>query len=145
MVKSRIKVVLDTNVLVSAIVFGGIPKKVLNLILKEKLIGVTSVSLMAELSEVVHKKFPFRKSDLEYLEEQIITDFEIIKPRKVLRVARDDDDNRVLEAAVEGNCGYIVTGDEDLLVLKKYKTIKILTPTKFLEEMNLDQKTENGI
>jgi|SRR3989344_3488495 len=135
MVKSRIKVVLDTNVLVSAIVFGGIPKKVLNLILKEKLIGVTSVSLMAELSEVVHKKFPFSKSDLEYLEDQIITDFEIVKPRKVLRAARDDDDNRVLEAAVEGECEFIVTGDEDLLTLKTFRKIKIMTPGEFLKEV----------
>lgn len=132
MVKNRIKVVLDTNVLISAIVFGGIPKKVLNLILKEKFIGVTSISLMAELSEVVHKKFPFRKSDLEYLEDQMITDFEIVKPRKVLRAVRDDDDNRVLEAAVEGGCEFIVTGDEDLLILKTFREIKIITPAEFL-------------
>lgn len=135
MVKSRIKVVLDTNVLISAIVFGGIPKKVLNLILKEKFVGVTSISLMAELSEVIHKKFSFRKSDLDYLEDQILNDFEIIKPRKVLRAVRDDDDNRVLEAAVEGGCEFIITGDEDLLVLKTFGEIKIMTPTKFLKEV----------
>lgn len=134
MVRNRIKVVLDTNILVSAIVFGGIPKKILDLVLKEKFIGVTSTSLMAELSEVVHKKFPFRESDLEYLEEQIMVDFEIVKPRKILRVARDGDDNRVLEAAVEGGCEFIITGDEDLLDLKSYKEIKIMTPAEFLEE-----------
>ena len=58
MVKSGIRVVLDTNVLVSAIVFGGIPQKVLSLVFKGDLTGITSVSLMAELSEVIHKNFP---------------------------------------------------------------------------------------
>ncbi len=135
MVKNRVRVLLDTNVLVSAIVFGGTPKKVLDLILKDKIIGVSSTSLMAELDEVVHKKFPFRISDLEYLEEQMRVDFKIVKPRKILKIARDDDDNRVLEAAVAGECDYIVTGDEDLLILKKYKDLKILTPGEFLDSI----------
>ena len=133
MVRNKIKVVLDTNVIVSAIVFGGVPKQVLSLIFKGEFIGVTSTTLMAELSEVMHKKFPFKKLDLEYLEKLMETDFEIVRPRNSLKSARDDDDNRVLEAAVTGECYYIVTGDEDLLILKKYKNIKILTPSEFLE------------
>ncbi|MEK7504238.1 MAG: putative toxin-antitoxin system toxin component, PIN family [Patescibacteria group bacterium] len=133
MVKSGIRVVLDTNVLVSAIVFGGIPQKVLSLVFKGDLTGITSVSLMAELSEVIHKKFPFDKQDLEYWEEQMRMDFEVVNPRNSLKVARDDDDNRVLEAAITGKCEYIVTGDEDLLSLKKYKNIKILTPAEFFD------------
>ncbi|KKS32402.1 MAG: Toxin-antitoxin system toxin component, PIN family [Candidatus Amesbacteria bacterium GW2011_GWA2_42_12] len=135
MARNKTRVVLDTNVLVSAIVFGGTPKEVLNLILKEEFIGVTSISLMAELSEVVHKKFSFKKPDLEYLEEQINIDFEVVKPRNSVRSARDDDDNRVLEAAITGECDYIITGDEDLLVLKKYKNIRILTPKEFLSSI----------
>ena len=60
-------------------------------------------------------------------------DFEVVNPRNSLKVARDDDDNRVLEAAITGKCEYIVTGDEDLLSLKKYKNIKILTPAEFFD------------
>ncbi|MBI5358673.1 putative toxin-antitoxin system toxin component, PIN family [Candidatus Amesbacteria bacterium] len=134
MVKSGTRVVLDTNVLISAIVFGGKSRSVLKLLLKDKIVGVTSGVLLAELSEVIHKKFPFKKSDLEYIEEQIRTDFELVNPRIEIKIARDDDDNRVLEAAVEGDCEYIVTGDEDLLIFKKYKTIKIMTPAEFLNE-----------
>ncbi len=132
MVREKIRVVLDTNVLVSAIVFGGNPKKILDSVLRGEVVGVTSVSLAAELSEVVHKKFPFRNADLEYLEEQMKIDFETARPRKVLRVARDIDDNMVLEAAVAGECNFIVTGDEDLLILGKYKGIKIMTPSEFM-------------
>ena len=49
-------------------------------------------------------------------------DFEVVNPRNSLKVARDDDDNRVLEAAITGKCEYIVTGDEDLLSLKNIRT-----------------------
>jgi putative PIN family toxin of toxin-antitoxin system len=129
----RKRVVLDTNVLVSAIVFGGTPKKILFLILKGIVIGVISPALIAELSEVIHKKFPFSEADLEYWGKLMETDFELVKPRTELSVTRDIDDNRVLEAALAGGCDYIVTGDEDLLILKKYKKIKILTPNEFIE------------
>lgn len=134
MVGRKIRVVLDTNILVSAIVFGGTPKKILDMVLGDKLIGVTSVSLMAGLSEVVHKKFPFRNAELEYLEEQMKVDFEIVRPRKILKVARDIDDNMVLEGAVAGECDFVVTGDKDLLDLKNYREIRILTPGEFLTE-----------
>lgn len=132
----KVRVVLDTNVLVSAIVYGGAPKKVLNMVLRDKIVGVTSVTLMAELSEVVHKKFPFRDTELRYFEEQMKVDFEIVRPREILKVVRDDDDNRVLEAASGGKCEYIVTGDKDLLDLKNYRGVRILTPTEFLDEVN---------
>lgn len=137
MVGRKIRVVLDTNILVSAIVFGGTPKKILNMVLGDKLVGVTSVSLMAELSEVVHKKFPFRDADLEYLEEQMRVDFEIVRPRKILKVVRDIDDNMVLEGAVAGECDFVVTGDKDLLDLGNYKGIRILMPAEFLEKLSI--------
>ncbi|KKU28722.1 MAG: Toxin-antitoxin system toxin component, PIN family [Candidatus Amesbacteria bacterium GW2011_GWA2_47_11b] len=141
MAGKRIRVVLDTNVLVSAIVFGGTPKKILDIVLIGKLVGVTTVALMAELSEVVHKKFPFRDADLEYFEEQMKVDFEIVRPRKVLSAVRDVGDNKVLEGAVEGECEYIVTGDEDLLILGNYKGIKIVTPAEF---MRTEEKAWRG-
>ncbi|MBI2040465.1 putative toxin-antitoxin system toxin component, PIN family [Candidatus Microgenomates bacterium] len=53
-------------------------------------------------------------------------------PHETLHILRDEDDNRVLEAAREGNCDFIVTGDQDLLDLGKYKKIKILTSEEFL-------------
>ena len=53
---------------------------------------------------------------------------------KTINAVRDDDDNRVLEAAVEGKCEYVVTGDEDLLSLQNYGGIKIITPAEFLRE-----------
>ena len=59
MVKKPPKVVLDTNLLISALVFGGKPKQVYNLVLEKQIIGITSPILLAELTEVLTKKFNF--------------------------------------------------------------------------------------
>lgn len=128
-----IRVVVDTNILVSAIVYGGKPQYILNLIVERKIQAVTSFILLAELLEVLSKKFPLSTSDLNSVETQVKQNFIIIAPKSTLKVIRDDTDNRVLEAAVEGNCQYIITGDKDLLELSKYKNIKIITVSEFLE------------
>lgn len=60
----------------------------------------------------------------------------MVSPKKRITVVRDSTDNKIIEAAVEGKCEYIVTGDKDLLVLGKYKNIKIVSPKEFLEEFS---------
>lgn len=132
--ENPVKVVLDTNVLISAIAFGGKPEEVLNLVLEEKIIGLTSPILLAEFKEVYRKKFQLRAVDFELTVKNIEEMFEILQPKKTLEILNDDDDNRVLEAAIEGECSYIITGDTDLLTLKKYHGIIILTPDEFLRD-----------
>lgn len=126
------KVVLDTNVIISAVGFGGKPGQVLLLALEEEIHAVTSEVLLAEVQEILIKKLALSSSDVELIIAEIEDKFEIVAPKQSLRVVRDEDDNRVLEAAVEGNCDFIITGDQDLLELKKYKKIKILTAEEFL-------------
>ena len=129
------KVVLDTNILLSAIGFGGKPAEILSLVLKERITAVTSPILLAELEEALRKVLPLSKNDIELILDEIDDEFETVLPRFSIKTSRDEDDNRVLEAAVEGNCEYIITGDKDLLTLKKYKNIKILTAEQFLLEI----------
>ncbi|MBF8250098.1 MAG: putative nucleic acid-binding protein, contains domain [Candidatus Levybacteria bacterium] len=128
-----IRTVIDTNILVSAILFGGKPYEVLRLALQEKIVCVISPSLIAEVREVFSKKFPLKEEDFQLTLQSIEEIFEIVQPRKIVSASRDEDDNRVLEAAVEGKCKYIITGDKDLLWLKAYKDIKIVTPEQFLK------------
>lgn len=136
MVKNPLKVTLDSNILISAYVFRGKPERVLSLISEEKIIGVISLSLIAEVTEVLAKKFHVIEDDILEIEEEIKGSFELVYPIKTINVARDTDDNRVLEAAYEGKCDYIVTGDKDLLDIRKYKGIKILKPADFLLEIS---------
>lgn len=127
------RVILDSNVLISAYVFGGKPEVILKKIIQEQIQGVTSPILISEFLEVLRKKFYVISSDILEIENYIEELFEIVYPKITLRVQKDDDDNRVLEAASEGECKYIITGDKELLKLGVYQDIKIVTADQFLK------------
>lgn len=136
MARRIVRVVLDTNVLISAIVFGGKPREILEMVKNKELSGVISPVLVAELEEILSKKIKYPKERVLQVEKKMKKILRVVRPVKPIKVARDDDDNRVLEAAIEGNCEYVVTGDKDLLDLKRYQGVRILTPTEFLNEIN---------
>ena len=137
MVNKPLKVVLDSNILISAYVFGGKPESVLNLIISKEIKAITSNILIAEFMDVLRKKFKVTEPDILEIQNEIEDLFEIVYPTKILNIVKDTDDNRVLEAAVEGKCEFIITGDKDLLELVKYRKIKILTAEQFLNEISL--------
>jgi len=128
------RVVLDTNILISALVYGGKPEQIYNLVLDKQLTAITSPILLSELTEILIKKFKLELSRIKQLEKITKNNFTLVQPAKIIKLVKDDDDNRVLEAALEGRCDYIVTGDKDLLDLKIFKNIKIVTPDTFLSE-----------
>lgn len=127
------KVVLDTNILVSALIYGGKPQQIYNLVFDKRIFAVTSSILLAELTEILVKKFNFNSDRIKQLEKIIQKSFQLVHPKKAIKLLIDEDDDRVLEAAFEGKCSYIVTGDKELLELKAFRNIKIITPDKFLE------------
>ena len=127
------KVTLDTNIIISGLGFGGKPRKILHLILDDKIKAVTSPILLAELEDVITKKFQKLTYNIGPINKQIKRKFKIVKPKTSLLVVKDEPDNRVLEAAIEGNCKYIVTGDKELLRLKSYQNVKIVTADQFLK------------
>lgn len=136
MAKSPIRLVLDTNVIVSGLIFGGKPEKVLEAIETESnLSAVTTPILEAELIEILTQRFNFRIDKIADTKDYISDNFEVVNPSRTIDAVRDKDDNRVLEAALEGKCSYIVTGDKDLLDLGEYKGIKIVTADQFLQEV----------
>lgn len=126
------RILLDSNILVSAYVFGGKPETILELITAEQIKGVTSQILISELLDVLRKKFSVSESDILSIQGEMEDLFEVVYPKVELEVVKDVDDNRVLEAAVEGKCNYIVTGDKELLDLRIFKGIKIVTAAEFL-------------
>jgi len=128
----KVSVVLDTNILISSIGFGGKPRKILNLALERKLQVISSPLLLAELDDVISKKFPLLAENVKKIHKHLNKRFKIVNPKKSLHIVRDEPDNRVLEAALQGKCQYIVTGDRDLLDIGTYEKIKIVTPNDFL-------------
>lgn len=130
------RVVLDTNVLVSAIVFGGTPRRILERALRHNLIAVTSPPLLVECSRVLSEKFRLSPHRVSWIDDQLRQKFDVVTPKQKLQTALDEPDNRVLEAAVEGNVQIVVTGDNHLLDIPSFRKIKIVTPTQFLERFS---------
>lgn len=131
-VKKPPRVVLDTNIIISALIYGGKPQQVYDLSLNKQIFVITSLILLAELTEILIKKFNFDLNRIKQLEKIVKRNFQTVHPLKTIKLLEDQDDNRVLEAAYEGNCDYIVTGDKELLKLSVFKKIKIVTADEFL-------------
>ncbi len=132
MAKTHVKVTLDTNLLVSAFVFGGKPEAILNLVFEKQIQVFSSPVLLSELYEVLNKKFYFDIKRINFLDRKLNEEFIIVHPLETIDILKDKDDNRVLEAAIEGNCQYIVTGDQGLLELGNFRKIKIITASELL-------------
>ena len=129
------RVVLDTNVIVSALLYGGNPEKIFDLVFYSAIHAVSSPTLISELLEVLSKKFHFSDEKLKYTEKKVKDFFTVVRPKKTISILKDKADNRVLEAAIEGKCSYIITGDKGLLQLASFKDIKIVTAAEFLKEL----------
>lgn len=127
------RVVIDTNVFVSALVFGGTPKRVTDMIPLHMVSVVMSVAIMDEVRRIVLGKFPDYAAEAAQL-EALLRELALWVPlgSVTLDASRDPDDNRVLETAVIGGAEVIVSGDKDLLVLNPYAGIRILTAGEFL-------------
>jgi len=128
-----VKVVFDTNILVSALVFpGGRADAALRLILEEQDQLIISKAILAELLRVLGSKFSRDSEELAhvavFLSELALT----VKPRRRLQVVKDEPDNRILECALTGRAEVIVTGDHRLLALGEYKGVRIIRLREYL-------------
>ena len=128
------RAVADTNVLVSGLLFGGLPRAFINHATAEGFTLVTSEELLDELSETLANKFHFDGADTRLFIEKIRQIAEIARPHFRLDAVPDDpDDNRVLECAVAGEAEFIVSGDKHLLRLGSHAGIWIVTVRQFLQ------------
>ena len=130
---NRLRVVLDTNILISALLFGGKPREILHLRVLKKIQFITSIQLLAELSDVLSKKFQFSDEKTKAVDKKFRRMVLEVHPAFQINILADNADNRILEAAVEGKCEYVITGDKNFRKLSKYQNIKIVTPSEFLE------------
>lgn len=139
-ISSRPQVVIDTNVWISGIVFGGNPEKIIRLFIDGQIIVIISEELLSELRRKITERFPLFLPNLELLEASIREDALLVKLGTIrITASRDATDNVFIETAVVGNTECIVSGDKDLLVLGSYKQIKILKPAEFLKLYGFDK------
>ncbi|EQA38685.1 toxin-antitoxin system toxin component, PIN family [Leptospira inadai serovar Lyme str. 10] len=138
------KVLLDTNVYISAILFGGKPRIILEELISGKVIGYISNSILKEI-ELTLKKPKFKLNE-EFI-SIILSEIELIT-KKTANISlsdysglRDRDDYHILESALAAKVDYLITGDQDLLVLYNLKSLKIVSPEQYL---NLDSEGETS-
>jgi len=129
-----VRIVFDTNVLISAYVFpGGNPEAAYRLVLGGAEL-VTSRPLLAEFGRVLESKFGWEPSKSEEAVRQVARLATLTEPGERLGiVAEDPADDRVVEAALAGSVAYIVSGDRHLLDLGSFRGVRIITVTAFLE------------
>jgi len=130
------RVVLDTNVLVSALLFRGELSKIVGLWQKGKIIPVISKETFEELATVLqYRKFSLSKDEIKsVIEHEILPYFEIIEVVKAIKgVCRDPEDDKFISCAISASADYIVSGDKDLFDLKQYQSTKIIKASDFLK------------
>jgi putative PIN family toxin of toxin-antitoxin system len=126
--------VLDTNVYVSALVFGGNPRRIVRLAEDRHLSIAISLPLLAELAEILSVKFGWSKSQIDDVLRTLGSSTTLHYPNAVVSDCPDPDDNRVLECAQAAGAKWIVTGDRHLLAMDPWRSARVLTPASFLSE-----------
>ena len=128
------RVVFDTNILVSALVFpGGQGDAALRRIVDGTDQLVLSKAILDELLGVLARKFARDAEELAHVAVFFSGLATVVAPRRKLRVVKDDPDNRILECAVTGRAQAIVTGDKALLALEAFQGIPLMTLASYLE------------
>jgi len=131
-----VRVVIDTNVLISAIFWTGKPKQFLNKVRRGEITFLTSEFILEELKKVLRKADkPFKLSEEEA--DRVVTAMRelavVVSIGSQVSACQDENDNRVLECAIDGNADCIISGDFHLLKLGSFQKIGIMTVSGFLD------------
>jgi putative PIN family toxin of toxin-antitoxin system len=128
------RVVFDTNILLSAFLFGGNPEALFRAVRAGKIQLITSPSILAEFASILKNKFSW-EGDIREALTVIGRRAELVKPKRSLAVLEDDADNRVLECALEASADFIISGDHHLLDMGEFRGIPILQASEFLDRI----------
>lgn len=136
MKRDPLRVVIDTNVMISGLFWRGASFQVLRAWRAGRFRLIYSTALLNELTERLRDKFllPEAKSDL--LSRRIVRYGIHVRPRVRVDICRDPRDNMLLEAALAGRADYLGSGDEDLTILGQFRGIAIVTPREFLDVLS---------
>ncbi len=131
----KIKAVFDTNIYISAIVFGGNPRLCLELAREGEIELYTSRAILLEIAGALRRKFQWNEEDIADVIIGISKLANVVVPKTRLNIIRaDPSDNKILEAAKEAGVDVIVSGDKKhILPLKKFEGTKIISAAEFLK------------
>lgn len=128
------KIIIDTNVVISGTFFGGYPRKIIEAVVNDKVSAYASKSIINEYKEIVDEMISMKQGKLnKNILDPFIQKLIIIKPTSKIKLSRDKDDDKFIECAIDAKASYIVSGDKDLLDIKKYKNVEIVTAKMFYD------------
>lgn len=127
------RAVIDTNVLVSGLLWRGPPHRLIEQVRRGNLILVSSPALLDELADVLQRpKFRAILARSKVAPPSLLSEMrrlaEIVEPHGAVSVSRDPDDDVVLALAAAAQADIIISGDHDLLTLQSYRDIRIVDP-----------------
>ena len=133
------KIVIDTNVIVSALIGSGYPRQLLfDLVLGKKVIVCTSLETFAEYVEVLNRPKFVKYPEFVTKAEIVINKIEELSlkyiPSVKLDVIKDEPDNRFLEIGVTAKADYLITGNTNDFKLKEYAGMKIVSPEAYITQ-----------
>lgn len=129
------KIVVDTNVIISGIFFGGSPGDVLNAIVESKVTACATAEIVDEYYEIVDEMLSRKQGKFDKnLLSPLVNSLEMIETKSHIEISRDPDDDKFIECAKDAKAKYIVSGDKDLLVLKNFENIEIITARDFCDK-----------
>ena len=129
------RVVIDTNVFISGLNFAGKPSEILELLIKGNIEVFISPFILSEIERILKERFEWNEGNIHRVLNRIKRQTILVHPKlKVTVIKENDDDNRILECAIEGTVRYLISGDKKhLLPLKEYQGTKIISPSDFLK------------
>ena len=144
-----IKVVYDTNIIVSGLIaHAGAPYEALEAWRRREVVLLVSDAIIEEVADVLTRPF-FRdkrhisQSDIERVRQALKMDAMVVSPNIHLEVVENDpDDDRIIECALNGGADYIVSGDHHLLKLERFRSIQIVTAREFLAILEAESQEE---
>ena len=132
---TRLRVVLDSNVIISAVLFGGPPARVLEQVASGRVEGFVSAPILDEVRGVLQRpKFGLSPDQALALVEEFRGLCQIVAPEaSVGAVAADPDDDRILECALAADANIVISGDAHLLALGRWRSVRVLSLAEFME------------
>ena len=131
----KIKVVIDTNVVISALLFGGQPGKLINLWKNSRIVPLASKEIIEEYLRVLaYPKFELSAKEINYiLYQEILPFFEVVTPNPFPPIiVTDPSDDKFIHCAISGNAQFIISGDDHLLSIKTVEAIQIVNASEFI-------------
>ena len=131
-----VAVVFDTNILFSAAGWKGPPYRCVELARSGRIQAIACWETLSELTEKLSLKLHFSEEQINDTLADLLSFHRLVPVAGSVSICRDVDDNIILENAVAGGAEFIITGDEDLLILKIYQGVVILKAADFWNRWN---------